>query len=89
LIQATWGTHKPTQAVPIIIQAYDRQGLLNDVTRTLDQAKINILNARFHRNDDSSATLELTITINSTLQLSQVLGKISQISDIYDARRKH
>lgn len=88
LVEVNWGRQEPRLAVPIVIQAYDRQGLLSDVTRLLDHAKINILDARFHSNDDLSATLELVIQVSNTAQLSQVLGSISQLSNIYDVRRK-
>ena len=88
LIEANWGAQETYLAVPIVIKAFDRQGLINDVTRILDLAKINILDARYHRNDDLSALLNLTLKISSTEQLSQILGKINQIPDIYDARRQ-
>jgi GTP pyrophosphokinase len=88
LLRANWGAPETLLTVPIVIQANDRQGLINDVTRILDQAKINILDALYQRRDDFSALLELTIQINSTDQLSQILGKINQIPDILDARRK-
>lgn len=88
LLQANWGTPESLLTVPIVIQANDRQGLIADVTRILDQAKINIVNAQYHRKDDFSANLDLTLQISNTEQLSQILGKISQIPDILDARRK-
>ena len=88
LIEANWGAQETFLAVPIVIRAFDRQGIINDVTRILDQAKINILDARYHRNNDSSALLDLTLQISSSEKLSQILAKISQIPDIYDAKRK-
>ncbi len=88
LVEVNWGRQESKMAVPIVVHAYDRQGLLSDVTRILDHAKINILDARFHSNDDLSATLELVIQVINTAQLSQILGAISQLPNIYDVRRK-
>ena len=88
LIDASWGRQESHHAVPILIQAFDKQGLLNDVTQILSHNKINILDAKFQTNQDLSATLELVIQIKNTTQLSQVLNKISQLPNIFEVNRK-
>lgn len=89
LVAVNWGAQEPGQAVPIVIQAYDRRGLLNDVTRVLDQNKINIVDANFKSHEDLSSTLELIIQISDTEQLSKVLSKIGMLPNVYEVRRKN
>ncbi len=89
LLDVNWGLQEPVQAVPIVVRAYDRRGLLNDVTQVLDQSKINIVDADFKSFEDLSCTLELIIQIDNTEQLSRVLGKISQLPNVYEVRRKN
>jgi GTP pyrophosphokinase len=58
------------------------------VTHILAQAKIHISNAALNTDPDFSAVLNLTIQIENTDQLSQVLNKISQLPNIVDVKRK-
>ncbi len=88
LIAVNWGDKKANFAIPIVIHAFNSQNLLNDVTRILAEAKIHISNAALNTHPDLSALLNLTIQIENTDQLSQVLYKISQLPNIVDVKRK-
>ncbi|MCX7095890.1 MAG: bifunctional (p)ppGpp synthetase/guanosine-3',5'-bis(diphosphate) 3'-pyrophosphohydrolase [Methylobacter sp.] len=88
LIAVNWGAKKASYAVPIVIRAFNSQNLLSDVTQILAQAKIHISNAGLDTHPDFSALLNLTIQIENTGQLSQVLNKISQLPNIVDVKRK-
>ncbi len=88
LIPAAWGAKKSNHAVPIVIQAFNAQNLLNNVSQILAQSKIHIFNAALDTHPDFSAILNMTIQIESTNQLSQVLSKMSQLPNIVEVRRK-
>lgn len=88
LIPVNWGEKKASYAVPIVIHAFNSHNLLNDVTQILAQAKIHISNAALDTHPDFSALLNLTIQIENTDQLSQVLNKINQLPNIVDVKRK-
>jgi GTP pyrophosphokinase len=88
LISVTWGTQKTSHAVPIVIHAFSAQNLLNDVSQILAQSKIHIYNALLDTHPDFSAILNLTIQVENTSQLSQVLNKINQLPNIMDVKRK-
>ncbi|MDO9423138.1 MAG: bifunctional (p)ppGpp synthetase/guanosine-3',5'-bis(diphosphate) 3'-pyrophosphohydrolase [Methylobacter sp.] len=88
LISVNWGAKKASYAVPIVIHAFNSHNLLNDVTQILAQAKIHISNAALDTHPDFSARLNLTIQIENTDQLSQVLNKINQLPNIVDVKRK-
>ena len=88
LIAVNWGDKKANFAIPIVIHAFNSQNLLNDVTRILADAKIHISNAALNTHPDFSALLNLTIQIEDTNQLSQILYKISQLPNIVDVKRK-
>jgi GTP pyrophosphokinase len=88
LIAVNWGDKKASYAIPIVIHAFNSQNLLNDVTRILADSKIHISNAALNTHPDFSALLNLTIQIENTDQLSQVLYKISQLPNIVDVKRK-
>lgn len=88
LIEVSWSSQKSSHAVPIVIHAFSAQNLLNDVSQVLAQAKIHISNALLNTHPDFSADLNLTIQIENTDQLSQVLTKINQLPNIVDVKRK-
>ena len=88
LITVSWGGKKASHAVPIVIDAYNGQNLLNNVSHILAQARIHIFNAAMDTHPDFSATLNMTLQIEDTHQLSQVLSKISCLPHIVDVRRK-
>lgn len=88
LVDVSWGKKELKLAVPIIVKAYDRQGLISDVTHVLAQSKTNILDAHFHTHDNFSASLELLIQVKDSVQLSEVLGKISALPNVTEAKRK-
>ncbi len=89
LIDAEWSSEQPARHnVPIIIHAFNAQNLLNDVTRIMMYAKAHIIDASLKTHPDLSAILTMTINIESTAQLSSVLGRISQLPNILEVKRK-
>ncbi|MDP3839174.1 MAG: GTP diphosphokinase, partial [Methylococcales bacterium] len=88
LIAVSWAVEKTSHAVPIVIQAYNAQNLLNNVSHILAQAKVHIFSATLSSNPDLSGELNMSIQIQNTQQLSQVLDKITQLPNIIEARRQ-
>ena len=89
LIQVNWGEiTKQRYSVDIQIEAYDRQGLLKDVTSTLRNEKINVLGVNTRTNPENNiAKLVLTIEIPDLDTLMTILNKILQIPNVLDATR--
>ncbi|QDD88784.1 GTP diphosphokinase [Pseudomonas oryzihabitans] len=88
-IQVSWGP-VPVQTYPvdILIKAFDRSGLLRDVSQILLNERINVLavNTRSNR-EDNTANMLLTIEIPGLDALGRLLGRISQLPNIIEARR--
>ena len=89
IIQVNWGP-VPVQTYPvdIAITAYDRSGLLRDVSQVLLNERINVLavNTRSNR-EENTATMLLTIEIPGLNLLSRLLARISQLPNIIEVRR--
>lgn len=88
LIPVNWGEQKTSYSVPVIINANSAHNVLSDVSQVLAQSRVHILSANLDTHPDFSATLNLTLLVENTDQLSQVLSKISCIPNIADAMRK-
>jgi GTP pyrophosphokinase len=75
--------------VDVEIEAIDRQGLLIDVYSVLANEKINILATNTLSDTKAhTARIDLTLEIADIDQLSRVLSRINQLSNIVEVRRK-
>jgi GTP pyrophosphokinase len=73
----------------IEVQAFDRRGLVRDVSAALADAKISILGMNTVTDKrDNLARMQIKISITGLPQLSQVLGRIAQVANVISARRK-
>ncbi|MDD0842484.1 GTP diphosphokinase [Pseudomonas sp. Gutcm_11s] len=89
IIQVSWGP-VPVQTYPvdIVIKAYDRSGLLRDVSQVLLNDRINVLAVNTRSNkEDNTASMLLTIEIPGLDSLSRLLARISQLPNIIEVRR--
>jgi len=91
IIKVDWGeAPQSLYSVDVIIEAFDRHGLLRDITVLLDSEKTNI-SAMQTLSDKRKNTVDmiLTIEIGSFTALSRVLSRLNQLTNIATARRKH
>lgn len=89
LIEVSWGG-EPVQTYPveIFIKAYDRAGLLRDVSQLLANEKINVLEASSRTNrDDNYASMMLTLEVPNLHLLGRLLTRIGQLPNVIEARR--
>jgi GTP pyrophosphokinase len=95
VLAVTWGTLAGGAGgvrefpVDIEVQAFDRRGLVRDVSAALADEKISInsMNTVTDRRD-SVAHMLIGILINGLPQLSRVLARIAQLPNVLSARRK-
>ncbi|WP_201530804.1 MULTISPECIES: RelA/SpoT family protein [unclassified Psychrobacter] len=87
-IKAAWkiksGRYQP---VDIHIEAYDRRGLLRDLTQIIDKENVNIRQVQTLSNDDNIAFLKFHIEVSGLAHLSKLLAKLEQQHGILHARR--
>ena len=89
LVEVDWGEEAEAYPVDVHIRAFDRQGLLRDVTAIFANEKVNVLaaNTRTDKNDQS-VLMDLTVEITGTGQLGLVMDKIAQLPNVMDVYRK-
>jgi len=88
LIEVEWEA-APAQTYPIAIrvEAYDRTGLLNDITQVVAENKVNIVAAAVHVNPDHTAIVTATLQVASVSQLARVMGRIEALKDVITVQR--
>ena len=88
LIEVEWEA-EPTQTYPIAIrvEAYDRTGLLNDITQVVAENKVNILAAQVAVTPISTAVVTATLQVHSVSQLARVMSRIETLKDVINVQR--
>jgi GTP pyrophosphokinase len=89
-IAVDWGT--PPESgfiVDVRVEAYDRQGLLRDISMLLADQNVDIL-GNTTRTDKSTHTaiIEMTLSITGLDQLSRILHKIGSLPNVYSVERR-
>lgn len=87
-ISAAWYAQKGrVQDVQIYLEAYDRRGLLRDLTQVIDNANVNIRRVETVSHDNDTAHMNFHVEVSGLSQLSKLLAKLEQQPGIILARR--
>lgn len=89
MVQVSWG-YQPNRKYPVDMQieAYDRTGLLRDVSALLANERVNVLGISTRSNTgDHTAQMSLTVEVDSLERFAQLMSKVSQLPNVISARR--
>jgi GTP pyrophosphokinase len=86
LLQVDWGKIERTFPVHITVKAYDRQGLMGDISTLLQGENVNIADVSVNYNR-TVADIRLVIEIRDLAQLSRVLTRIENLPNVLEAQR--
>jgi GTP diphosphokinase / guanosine-3',5'-bis(diphosphate) 3'-diphosphatase len=86
IIKVAWGQAQHTYPVTVRITAYDRDGLMKDVSTVVSEEHINMTSLSV-ATKNSIATFEVTMEIADVEVLSRVLARIEQLPNVMEARR--
>lgn len=89
MIAATWGSAAQDNRypVPVEIVAYDREGLMRDISTVIADERVNISKVQVATRQHL-ATLQVTLEIGNAQQLTRILNKIETIPNVIEARRR-
>lgn len=87
LIEVSWGTEKQTFPVTVSVLAYDRTGLLHDISGVLSKEGVNIASLSISRQHHLT-TLYLTLEVTDIGQLGRILARISKVPNVLEAQRQ-
>jgi len=91
LIEADWGEDlDKTYTVSIYVEAFDRQGLLRDVSKVLSDEKVDVIGVNTLSNkDEQTADMTITAEIGDLNQLGRVMDKVNQLQNVINVSRSH
>lgn len=89
VLQVSWG-NRPGKLYPVemMIQAYDRTGLLRDVSSLLANERVNVVAVNTLSNQgENTADMKITVEVDSLERLARVMNKIEQLPNVFKTRR--
>jgi guanosine-3',5'-bis(diphosphate) 3'-pyrophosphohydrolase len=86
LVKVSWGENVRTYPVPIRIRAYDRQGLMSDITTLLNEENVNMVDVQV-RITKNLADMRIMIEVKDIAQLSRMLARIENLPNVLEALR--
>ena len=86
LVSVSWGKAKDTYPVSVQIRAYDRDGLMRDVSTLVSNEGISMSSIHVST-EESLAIFDLVMGITDLSQLSRVLNRLEALPNVLEARR--
>ncbi|PWH17459.1 MAG: (p)ppGpp synthetase [Anaerolineae bacterium] len=90
-VKVSWGKPTRTYPVPIRVTAFDRQGLMGDISNLLNGEGVNIADVKVKVNHGhekaDTADIRLVVEVRDIAHLSRVLTRIENLPNVLDAQR--
>jgi GTP pyrophosphokinase len=88
LVEVSWGSPVRTFPVPIIIKAYDRDGLTKDIATVLSNNNVRLSELRVDVDENQGeASFNLVLGVRNVSELQRTLDLLERINNVYEARR--
>lgn len=87
IVQVNWGSTKQGYPVRVCIQAWDRVGLLRDITTVVSAEKVNIGGITSINHEDGTVSEYLTLHTTGIEQLSRLLSKLERVRNVSSVTR--
>ena len=87
IVHVSWGEAKELYPVRVCIDAYDRVGLLRDVTVRVSEERVNIASVVTQERSDGTVIMELTMHTTGLEQLGQLFAKLEGVKGVTSVTR--
>ena len=87
MLPAEWGIEAGAAfEVEVHVKAFDRQGLLRDISDVIAKDKLDVLRVNTESRGEF-ATMQLTVRVRELAQLSRLLVRLQHVQNVIEARR--
>jgi GTP pyrophosphokinase len=90
IMEVSWGSSEAaTYPVDLILRAYDRSGLIRDISTILADEETNVTDLKSHTDKGTLETvMELSVEIRDLPTLSTTIARLEQLPNVISVRRK-
>jgi len=87
LVEVEWGPREQLYPVPVRIEAWDRVGLLRDISAIVAEEKVNIAAVSSADHNDQTTSIFLTLETKGIEQLSRLLSRLGGVRGVISVSR--
>ncbi len=88
LVDVEWGRSGDMYPVAVHIEAWDRVGLLRDLSTMVSDEKVNMMGVRTEHEDDRTTHVFITLETTGVAQLSRLMAKMESIRGVITVNRQ-
>ncbi len=88
IVDVEWGRRGQLYPVAVHIEAWDRVGLLRDITTLVAEERVNMVGVHTQEQDDGHIMIFVTLETSGIQQLTRLLSKMEAIRGVLSVSRK-
>jgi GTP pyrophosphokinase len=88
LVEVEWGRTGDMYPAAVHIEAWDRVGLLRDLSTLVSDEKVNMMGVRTEHDDDRTTHVFLTLETTGVSQLSRLMAKLESVRGVITVNRQ-
>jgi GTP pyrophosphokinase len=88
LVDVEWGRQGQSYPVAVHIEAWDRVGLLRDVSTMVAEERVNMVGVHTQEGDDGHITIYMTLETTGVEQLTRLLNRLEAIRGVLSVSRR-
>ena len=88
LVDVEWGRRGHLYPVAAHIEAWDRVGLLRDVSTVVAEERVNMVGVHTQEHDDGTITISVTLETTGIEQLTRLLSKLESVRGVLSVGRR-
>ena len=91
VIEVDWGeSEHASYPVDLRLFAYDRQGLLRDISNVLADEEVSVVQVQTKTDKKKmQAVMELSVEVSSLPSLSRIISRLEQVANVTSVRRRN
>ena len=87
MVEVEWGNTEQLFPVAVHIEAWDRVGLLRDISTMIAEEQVNMVAVRTGEHGDQTTTISLTLETQGVHQLSRLLSRLETVRGVMGVAR--
>jgi GTP pyrophosphokinase len=88
LVEVEWGRRGQLYPVAVHIEAWDRVGLLRDISTMVAEEQVNMVGVRTQEHGDGTSSIFVTLETSGIEQLTRLLGKLESVRGVISVGRR-
>jgi GTP pyrophosphokinase len=87
LVECDWGPSGDLYSAAVLVHAWDRVGLLRDISTLVAAEDVNMVGVRTQEHDDRTTTVHITLETQGRTQVSRLMSRLEAVRGIISVSR--